>query len=116
MIDSPQLIHDLWLALTVIAILETFGVGLYLWKMSDGSRARKFLRALAVVLFSVSLEQVAAEIKNLIQQAPPDTELGLLWLSARTQQVIATGLVLRYLIFGTDEETKKVKEQADDTQ
>ena len=97
---TPRLLHDAWLVLTVVTIVEAFAIALYLWKMSGGSGAQKFLRALAIVLFSVVVEQSTAELKNFYQQEPPVVELGIVWLAGRAQQAIVGALVLGYLIFG----------------
>lgn len=56
---------------------------------------------MAILLISIAVEQVCAEIKNYFHPAPPDDPaLGLLWLAGRAVETIVGAIVLGYLVFG----------------
>lgn len=106
---SPAILHDAWLTLTVIAIFELFALGAYLWKSFAGSSRKWFFWSLAIVCWSIALEQAGAEIKNLYSQHVASFEISLIWLVGRTQQVVISGLVLGYLLFGRNGVTKPIE-------
>jgi hypothetical protein len=97
---TPQLLHDAWLIINVILLLEIVGIGLYLWQM--GGRARKFLRMTALAFFSIAGTIIGAEFKNVWQQEPPPVSVGVIafWLLTYCQAAIVLGFVLGYLVFG----------------
>lgn len=94
---TPQLLHDLWLAITAIAVFALVATAIYLWQ----SFQRRFFRAMALILFSVAMEMVCAEIKNVYYPCPPtDAVTALQWLGGRIQELIVTIGALGYLVFG----------------
>lgn len=103
---TPQQLHDLWLVLTVVSTLELSAIAIYLWRMFRYSTRKWFFWSLALVLASVAMEHVGAEIKNLGQAPPPDFDIAVLWLVGRTQEVIIAGGVLGYMIFGRNGSSK----------
>lgn len=97
---TPQQLHDLWLIITVIATLEIGGIALYLWRMFRSSSRKWFFWSIALLLASISVEHVSAEIKNLSQAAPDDTSIAWQWLAGRIQEAVVAGFVLGYMVFG----------------
>lgn len=98
---TPRLVHDLWLVITAMSTLTIGGVAIYLIASFRHSLRRWFFLSLAILLISVAIEQLCAQVKNYFHPAPPDDQLlGLVWLAGRTLETIVGALVLGYLVFG----------------
>ena len=110
---TPQLIHDLWLVVTAMSTLTIGGVALYLFVSFRHSSRRWFFLSLAILLVSVAVEQVCAEVKNYVHPAPPDDPaLGLIWLAGRALETLVGAFVLGYLVFGRNGQSSTVVPEA----
>lgn len=95
---NPQLLHDIWLGTTAVAIFALAAIAVYLWKSFPRTW---FLRALALVFAVVAIDMFAGQVKNFYYRAPPtDAAVSLLWLGARVVAVLVSAGVLGYMIFG----------------
>lgn len=96
---TPQLIHDLWLIITAISTMTIVGIAIYLIASFRYSRQRWFFLSLAILLVTVAVEQICAQVKNYYHPAPPDDPFtGLVWLAGRTLEAAVGGVVLGYLV------------------
>ena len=105
---TPQQLHEAWLVVTAITTMTIGGIALFLLVTFRRSGRRWFFWALAIVLLSVTIEQLCAETKNYYQsEITTDTQLLKLWLAGRTQEAVASGLALIYLVFGQNGKHEK---------
>lgn len=104
---TPQQLHDIWLVITVIATLEISAIAIYLWRMFRFSSRKWFFWSIGMVLASIAMEHVSAEIKNLGQPPPVDFSIAALWLIGRIQEAAIAGGVLGYLVFGRNGSSNK---------
>lgn len=102
---TSQALHDIWLILTVIAILEVSAVAIYLLQTFRYTR-RKFFWVMALAFVSIAVEYITAEIKNLSQPPPLQFGIALQWVAGRVQECVVLGLVVGYLVFGRNGDNK----------
>jgi len=78
------------------------GVAIFLLITFKRSEQRWFFFALAILLLSITLEQITAEIKNYFQADAAPINIGLLyqWLAGRFQEAVVATLVLFRIVFG----------------
>lgn len=107
---NPQTLHDAWLVVTVIATLGIGGIATFLWTTFRRSAHRWFFWMIAMVLTSVAVEHVSAEIKNLYAtDVPASLTIAGQWLIGRMQEAIVATVVLGYMIFGRNGRVKSTK-------
>jgi uncharacterized membrane protein SirB2 len=97
---NPQTLHDAWLVTTVLATVALAGIAIFLRQMFRFSERKWFFWALALVLASIVIEHVTAEIKNLDMPPPDNVWIATQWLLGRAQEAIIAALVLGYMVFG----------------
>lgn len=97
---TPQQLHDIWLIVNVVAILEVAAIAIYLLSMFRDSTRRRFFWAMAAVFAAVAIDQTMQEFKNLGALPPTDAEIAWAWLLGRLLVVIAAGVGLGYMVFG----------------
>ena len=97
---DPQTLHDLWLVITVISTLAISGLAVFLWCTFKRSSRRWFFWTIGMVLASIAIEHVCAELKNLYQPPPASSGIAVMWVIGRAQEAIVAVIVLGYMVFG----------------
>jgi len=97
---TPQLLHDAWLVMTVLTFCATGGVATFLLVTFKRSEHRWFFFALAILLLSITVNQITAGVKNYFQAPTVDISILYLWLIGRFQEAVIATLVLFRIVFG----------------